>query len=568
MILPFVAISIIKIISNFDGKWCQEESDIISEALSKTGTSYIKRRLTACVKDWQTIHSVANYGVFEDNNTELWLMMIFIVLYCVFLAFNYQSVMYVLESVDRFSDTPSDYTLYVKGLPKDEDPEHIKYNMEVNGTLGTIDCEVKKISMVYDCSTYEKHLKKVDEVKTKLAIAEYKAVNDPSGNSTKTLQELRDKYSHEKDELKKIKSEILNNPEKHGIGACFITFATKEQADTVDKYWARHGSIKSLLGSLSSGYNRKYYVSVRGNRRTKIKLDMVRAQDPTGINWGNLGISRSEAATRLMISLALTILVLGVSFGGILGLKYLQYHMSKKNNIKKWLFQLVSIAISLLITGINFVLNLVITELTEIERQETKSSYYASLTVKLIVSQFINTCILPILVQIIVFGKAAIWIKGGVLPDALFILISQAFVTPIITALNFSALWGMFKRAYCRRKFRNGTPVYKTQKQLQEVFELPEFDPSAVYATFCTLILSSFFYQPILPMSFPLAIVGLFTTFVSVKFKLVYLSKISATVGEALISSAVFGLNLAPLAYGVDFILTLGRCVYLPKNVR
>lgn len=151
----------------------------------------------------------------------------------------------------------------------------------------------------------------------------------------------------------------------------------------------------------------------------------------------------------------------------------------------------------------------------------------------------------------------AIWVKGGVLADAWFILISQAFVTPLMNLLDVGGFIRLIRRKMIRSKYRSGLPVFKTQKQLQEIFELSEFDPSDVYATFCTLILSAFFYQSILPMSFPLAIVGLFMTFVFVKIKLVYLSKISATVGEALITSAIFGLNIAPLAYGVDLILTI-----------
>ena len=49
----------------------------------------------------------------------------------------------------------------VRGLPSDENEDHITRNFEAYGTMGTLPCQVKKVCLAYRSSDYEEMEKKV-----------------------------------------------------------------------------------------------------------------------------------------------------------------------------------------------------------------------------------------------------------------------------------------------------------------------------------------------------------------------------------------------------------------------
>lgn len=50
----------------------------------------------------------------------------------------------------------------VRGLPSDENEDHITRNFEAYGTMGTLPCQVKKVCLAYRSSDYEEMEKKVN----------------------------------------------------------------------------------------------------------------------------------------------------------------------------------------------------------------------------------------------------------------------------------------------------------------------------------------------------------------------------------------------------------------------
>ncbi len=67
--------------------------------------------------------------------------------------------------------------------------------------------------------------------------------------------------------------------------------------------------------------------------------------------------------------------------------------------------------------------------LTEKERHETMTAYNLSVALKLVLVRFVNTAIVPIIVNI----KSERWfVDGGLVSDIFSIMISIAFVDPIL----------------------------------------------------------------------------------------------------------------------------------------
>ena len=156
IMVAFSAISVLKAIENVRGTSCTSEDNP-----STTFDVYLLTGLPVCVKDWVSIHSVANYGIYKFDNTELSWMLIAMCASWFVLAVYHHQILVTNKEVDRLSDTPSDWTLMVRGLPSDESEDHITRNFEAYGTMGTLPCKVKKVCLAYNSSEYEELEKKV-----------------------------------------------------------------------------------------------------------------------------------------------------------------------------------------------------------------------------------------------------------------------------------------------------------------------------------------------------------------------------------------------------------------------
>ena len=156
LMLVFAIIAVVKAIANANGDGCLSTAD-----LPPNSDPYTSASLPVCVKDWVSVHSVANYGIFKTDESELlWMMMVLIVNWVVLSAFH-QLVGVTAKQAEKLSDTPSDWTVMVKGLPDDENEDHITRNFEAYGTMGTLPCKVKKVCLAYNSSEYEELEKKV-----------------------------------------------------------------------------------------------------------------------------------------------------------------------------------------------------------------------------------------------------------------------------------------------------------------------------------------------------------------------------------------------------------------------
>ena len=145
--IVFAIMNIFKVVKNLDGAACFSE----------------------CSRDWITVPSSANYqllGVFAvDTNERTW-MFVFFVAFWLYLAGIKVYFRKLDKEIDAKTDVPSDWTLRVSGLPKDESADDIKKYFERNFQSDNI--QVHKVSLTYHIEEYKEQEKKVLEFRKEI----------------------------------------------------------------------------------------------------------------------------------------------------------------------------------------------------------------------------------------------------------------------------------------------------------------------------------------------------------------------------------------------------------------
>jgi hypothetical protein len=142
--------------------------------------------------------------------------------------------------------------------------------------------------------------------------------------------------------------------------------------------------------------------------------------------------------------------------------------------------------------------------LTVFERHETRTAYNLSVALKLVIARFVNTAIVPVIVNI---SSNRWFIDGGLVSDIFSIMISIAFVDPIVQLMN---IGGAIKKVLAWREERKGKQSRITQLEANKLFEGPQLLMSDVFANAGNLVLTATFFHPLLPLSIPIAFLGFF----------------------------------------------------------
>ena len=195
--------------------------------------------------------------------------------------------------------------------------------------------------------------------------------------------------------MNECKDKIKENQQMYGLGIALITFKTKQQADTVEKFWGFdfNFSLSKLLELFKSN---KYYTSTRGEQKTQHQIRVSRAPMPDDIIWSNLSVGNINAFTRRGLTFFCTAILLGISFGAQVALKVIQFNINKSQDASdnsSLRTRAISILITLIIMIINQLLSRLIRSLTFVEKHWTKTFFYQSLTIKIVAVRLILTSV-------------------------------------------------------------------------------------------------------------------------------------------------------------------------------
>lgn len=151
--------------------------------------------------------------------------------------------------------------------------------------------------------------------------------------------------------------------------------------DAVIKYY---GGSSGLIKKICTSKSNKNTGKINGS-----SFKLKEAPNPSDINWQNMGISLGTKIKNRTIANLLSLVLVVISFFCILGLKYVQKYFSKKNDesntkVSTWGFRLVSLAVAFIILVINSLIAMAMKKLTEIETHSTNTTFFKSMTYKIV----------------------------------------------------------------------------------------------------------------------------------------------------------------------------------------
>jgi Calcium-activated chloride channel/Cytosolic domain of 10TM putative phosphate transporter len=186
--------------------------------------------------------------------------------------------------------------------------------------------------------------------------------------------------------LNELQLKIVKEPLKYAWGIAFITFQTKKIADLVETKWGYNMGF-SLSNILKLFQTNKKYIYHRNGAALSTDIKVERAPNPNDIIWPNLGLGWFSLICRTFTTYLTTAILLGLSFGALVGLKVLQFNMSQgtdNSSSGTFKFRAISVCISLVITIINQMLGKSIKSLTHTEKHATLTAYFQSLVIKVV----------------------------------------------------------------------------------------------------------------------------------------------------------------------------------------
>jgi len=203
---------------------------------------------------------------------------------------------------------------------------------------------------------------------------------------------------------------------------------------------------------------------------------------------------------RSLITYLITFLCLVTVFGINLGLALLRDFLvdraeeSGQNSGIYILVLLIGVASSLVVAINNWVLSLVIRRVSIYEGHDTYTYLNLSIALKETFSMFINTGVIPILVNL---GRNNWFGYGDLSIDILFIMFAINFVSPTLSILDVVHFWRKFRIWFEKKK---GKESLMTQREANELSEGTEMDLSRLYAGTMLVFFMTAFYTPLIPL--------------------------------------------------------------------
>ncbi|KAM3146261.1 hypothetical protein pb186bvf_001606 [Paramecium bursaria] len=389
--------------------------------------------------------------------------------------------------------------------------------------------KVVKINPAYNITEYV-------NLQTKKIELEAESENNQTEEQINKIKELTEQAKLEQEKILtlSIKTQIA-----------FVTFLTSTQAqDFVDL------NKKSLISRLILYFKSKCGYKNEDYFYFKDKLIHVqRAPEPTDIYWENCGYSTQFKTTIRTLTGFLTLFCLGVSFAALIGMERAQENLlDKKQSLIAVAFY--SFLVSVIIAVINASLYTIITKLVFQEKQSTRTHYDLSVTHKLIYSQFVNSVMLTMATNILIYNidqpigriidqKYAFSRPGGIASDAFFICLMSAFLNPIMCYLDPFYVFQRLQRIFSSDKM--------TQLEANKLWENPTIYFYDCYTFLCKTIFVTFFFAPLVPIGIVFSAVGLFLYYWVQKYLLTRRYSIPPEESAQLNTDILESLDFAPI---------------------
>ena len=160
----------------------------------------------------------------------------------------------------------------------------------------------------------------------------------------------------------------------------------------------------------------------------------------------------------------------------------------------------------------NLLLTLIVKGIAKFRRFHTRTDRECYLMSRLTVIHMVNCLVIPILNSSCPrtddrHGRCLWYAPGGLVEGAFWLQFFNAFVPDLIYAMD---IGGLVKKQMAK--------LARTQATLDELFVPRSFSFGEKYAALCKTIALALFYGPVLPLSYVLAVCGLFVSYWADKY--------------------------------------------------
>jgi len=415
---------------------------------------------------------------------------------------------------DERQITASDYTARVQQIPQtfketEDIDEEIKRYFETSAIPG-VQLNVQQVSVCYNCDELCNLEKKIADLKIKKA--KLSAQNATHPDIPKLETQIRDSENN----LSTLEQQLAQGQKaaKYFEGEAYVTFETQAELQKVLKHW-KIGGFKRFIEWFKS----KSIYKFRGKL-----LKVKQASEPSDINWQNAGTSHFVRFILKLFTNLVCVALLALSFAAIYETNHtkvsLLYDLKKKkfeNEGSKFKLtmqiQAVSTAASFIVVFVNTILKAIIGFLAKNEKHTTQTDYMSSFSIKLCLTQLVNTAVVTFVVYLI-FGNLTG--PGGLNYTIFIIFCTNALVEWGFAIFSTTFIFNRLKKWSVARQKQ---PLM-TQKQLNDVYRYPEFDFAGKYAIYAKTVLAAAFFAPLIPIVLPVAFVHLFLQYWFDKFML------------------------------------------------
>ena len=374
--------------------------------------------------------------------------------------------------------------------------------------------------------------------------------------------EKSEKMSSLKKEEENLKNDINDLMEKSKIkskdyfaGCVLICFDTLEEQE---KFLSKNSNIMmihilKLFGYIFCGCcidkKKKDIYWLRRNIRFE------RAPEPEDIIYENLEYADSlSRIIRIFLVYFFAIILIFICFIIVTALNHLQKYTKEKNDYHIIVAYAISLFISICISGINLFFEKILGFLTKQEKNVTTASFSLSKSIKLTIFSFLNKGIIPLISEIYIKSEGYEYL----IINMLMIFLINSIVTPISWTISPKFLYKKFRIWLIEKDIKpddlDGN-MEKTQKELNDLYELPSMELPKKYSYIFKTLLISFFYIHIFPLGVIISLIGFILGYFLEKYNFCNIYKRPEMLNEELCKEYVNHFILAIFACGVgDYI--------------
>ena len=235
----------------------------------------------------------------------------------------------------------------------------------------------------------------------------------------------------------------------------------------------------------------------------KNKIQIEEAPEPEDILFENLEFTTMKKTYRVVGMNMISLLLIGIGFGIIFGLQYLQNYVSKKK-YTKFVYYLISLCITIVSSIINLIFENILDFLTKTEKLKSITTYYLSYSVKLTLFSFLISGIIPLVCEAISDTEN----YEILISNMLVMFLANSIVTPLVW--TFSPIYYIKKLQIYLIEKNDKPNLYhnRNQKELNKLYELSDMNISYKYSYIAKTLLMTFLYVSIFPFGVLISLGG------------------------------------------------------------